>query len=51
MNKEIMSVPASTEVFVDYCHLTPEGNKIIAEIISKNIKNILNTQKKAISQN
>ena len=45
MNKELMSVPSNIDVFVDYCHLTPDGNEIVAEILLKKINTILNTSK------
>lgn len=46
MNKEIVNIPSSTDIFVDYCHLTPVGNKIVAEIISRKIKTLLTGQQK-----
>ena len=40
-NKEIMSVKADIDFYVDYCHLTKEGNEIVAEILSKEVKKLL----------
>lgn len=37
MNRAIASVPASTEFFTDYCHMTVEGNRLIAEAIGDTI--------------
>ncbi len=31
MNKEIVSLPDTTEFYVDYCHLTPFGNEFTAQ--------------------
>lgn len=36
-NKEIQDVPDSIDFYTDYCHLTHQGNKIVAEIIAQKI--------------
>jgi hypothetical protein len=41
MNQEMMNMGADKDVFVDYCHLTPEGNNIVAGILSEKITEIL----------
>jgi len=41
-NKEIQNIPPNIEFYTDYCHLTPEGNKIVASILADRIKSILN---------
>jgi hypothetical protein len=46
MNKEIMSVQSNIDIFVDYCHLTPDGNAIIAEILKNKITEILRGKNK-----
>jgi hypothetical protein len=35
MNRAIESLPASLEFYTDYCHMTPEGNRAIAEKIGE----------------
>ncbi|NSW45216.1 MAG: hypothetical protein HPY79_05330 [Bacteroidales bacterium] len=40
-NKEIQNIPKNTEFYTDYCHLTQEGNKIVASILVNKIKAIL----------
>lgn len=45
-NKEIQNVSDSIDFYTDYCHLTPQGNRIVAEIIAKKIclLKLINTQ-------
>lgn len=47
MNKEITSISSNIDFYVDYCHLTSEGNEIIAEILAKKVTTIFfnNTKK------
>lgn len=33
-NLGLTTIDASTEVFTDYCHLTPEGNRIVAGLLA-----------------
>lgn len=40
-NKEITNIDNSTEFYVDYCHLTFEANKIVAEILARKVIKIL----------
>ena len=35
MNQAIEQVPASVEFYTDYCHMTPEGNRLIAQAIGE----------------
>jgi hypothetical protein len=37
MNQAIEEVPASTEFYTDYCHMTVEGNRLVAEAIGNSI--------------
>jgi hypothetical protein len=37
MNRAIQNVPSSTEFYTDYCHMTVEGNRLIAEAIGEAI--------------
>ncbi len=37
LNAEIASLGPNVEFYVDYCHLTPEGNRRVAEILGKAI--------------
>jgi lysophospholipase L1-like esterase len=37
LNAEIASLGPDVEFYVDYCHLTPEGNRRVAEILGKAI--------------
>jgi hypothetical protein len=37
MNQVIEDVPTSTEFYTDYCHMTVEGNRLIAEAIGDSI--------------
>jgi hypothetical protein len=37
MNRELRDVPAAVEVYTDYCHLTIEGNRRVAEKIGEAI--------------
>lgn len=37
MNQELQDVPESVEIFTDYCHLTIEGNRLVAEAIAEAI--------------
>ena len=45
MNKEMAQVPSNQDVFVDYCHLTPLGNEIVAESLFEKVSSILNETK------
>jgi hypothetical protein len=40
-NKEIQNIPENTEFYTDYCHLTQEGNKIVAGILAEKIKTVI----------
>lgn len=42
-NKEIMSIKANIDLYVDYCHLTIDGNDIVAEILSQKVKTLLSS--------
>lgn len=46
MNKEIMPIQSNIDLYVDYCHLTIEGNEIVAEILSKKINTLLSISPK-----
>jgi len=35
MNQATEQVPASVEFYTDYCHMTPEGNRLIAQAIGE----------------
>jgi lysophospholipase L1-like esterase len=37
LNAEIMSIGPEVEFYTDYCHLTPEGNRRVAEILGRAI--------------
>jgi len=37
MNQALESVPASIEFYTDYCHMTAEGNRLIAEAMGDKI--------------
>ena len=37
MNEEIEGLGPTFEMYTDYCHLTPEGNRYVAEVIGKRI--------------
>jgi len=37
MNRELRDVPAAVEIYTDYCHLTIEGNRRVAEKIGEAI--------------
>jgi hypothetical protein len=36
-NHEMRQISSEVEVFTDYCHLTPAGNRILAEIVGEQI--------------
>jgi hypothetical protein len=37
MNREISHLGPDVELFTDYCHLTPQGNQYVAEILARAI--------------
>jgi len=37
LNEEIEELGPAFEMYTDYCHLTPEGNRYVAEVIGKRI--------------
>ena len=40
-NKEIQQIDSGTEFYIDYCHLTPSGNRIVADILAQKISGML----------
>ena len=44
-NKRIVDLPESLEFFTDYCHLTVEGNDIVAKMIAEEIGLIVKEEK------
>jgi lysophospholipase L1-like esterase len=45
MNAAISGLPAHTEFYVDYCHLTPAGNKLVAEQLAQSLQAFLADKK------
>jgi hypothetical protein len=41
VNKQIESLPATTEFYVDYCHLTPTGNEYVAGLMFEQAKKFI----------
>jgi lysophospholipase L1-like esterase len=37
MNAEIAGLGPEVEFYTDYCHLTPEGNQRVAEVLARKI--------------
>ena len=46
MNKDIAGLEANKEFYMDYCHMTPLGNKFVAKMLAEKVQNYLNGQNK-----
>ena len=40
-NREIVDLPEELEFYTDYCHLTPEGNNIVAQLVFRELELII----------
>ena len=44
MNKAMMTLPSTKEVYVDYCHLTPFGSQFVAEQMAEKVQTYIYTK-------